>query len=64
MANILVAHGPNMDLLGSREPDVYGRVKLDEVNKKLKDMAAKRGIKLRIIQSNHEGEIVDAIGKE
>lgn len=63
MSKILVLHGPNLDLLGNREPDVYGKVTLKEINSKLKALAKKRKTILKIIQSNHEGQIVDAIGK-
>ena len=63
MEKILVIHGPNLHLLGQREPDVYGKVTLKEINSKLEKLAAKNKVKLKIIQSNHEGEIVDLIGK-
>ncbi|MCG8432007.1 MAG: type II 3-dehydroquinate dehydratase [Candidatus Omnitrophica bacterium] len=63
MKRILVVHGPNLDLLGHREPDVYGRVTLKQINGMLRKQARKRRVALDIIQSNHEGEIVDAIGK-
>lgn len=63
MKKILVIHGPNLNLLGQREPDIYGRLTLGEVNKELKKIAKKRKTGLIIIQSNHEGEIVDLIGK-
>ena len=63
MKKILVIHGPNLNLLGNREPDVYGRITISEVNKKLKSIAKKKGIELDVFQSNHEGEIVDKIGK-
>jgi len=62
MKRILVIHGPNLDLLGQREPKIYGRVTLEEINRELKKIAKRRGVALKIIQSNHEGEIVDAIG--
>ncbi len=62
MAKILVIHGPNLDLLGKREPQVYGKFTLAEVNKRLKDLAKKEKVELEFFQSNHEGEIVDAIG--
>lgn len=62
MIKILVIHGPNLNLLGKREPDIYGNVTIGEINKNLKKLAAKKGVKLDIFQSNHEGEIVDRIG--
>lgn len=63
MKKILVIHGPNLNLLGSSEPDVYGKKTISVVNKKLKSIAKKKGVKLDVFQSNHEGEIVDKIGK-
>ena len=63
MVKILVIHGPNLDLLGTREPDVYGKVTLTQINKELKAQAKKNKVTLKIAQSNHEGEIVDLIGK-
>lgn len=62
MIKILVIHGPNLNLLGKRETDIYGRVTIDHINKKLKEISKKQKIKLDIFQSNHEGEIVDKIG--
>jgi 3-dehydroquinate dehydratase-2 len=58
---ILVIHGPNLNLLGSRETDIYGNQSLDEINNSLKKLAEELGSKLTIQQSNHEGEIVDLI---
>jgi len=63
MKKILVIHGPNLDLLGQREPAVYGRTTLKQIDAELNKVAKKRGVGLKIIQSNHEGEIVDLIGK-
>lgn len=63
MRKILVIHGPNLNLLGQREPDVYGAVTLDEINRKLKALAREHSVELATLQSNHEGDIVDAIGK-
>ena len=59
---MLVIHGPNLNLLGTREPGVYGRVTLQEINGMLRKLAVKRNARLAIKQSNHEGEIVDLIG--
>lgn len=63
MKKILVIHGPNLNLLGQREPAIYGRVTLETINKELKKVAKKAKVTLVIKQSNHEGEIVDLIGK-
>jgi len=63
MKKILVIHGPNLDLLGQREPNIYGRVTLQQINNDLRKIAKKRGVVLKIVQSNHEGEIVELIGK-
>jgi len=63
MDKILVIHGPNLNLLGRREVDIYGTESLDDINAKLKKMAAKLKVGLEVFQSNHEGEIVDIIGK-
>ena len=57
----LVIHGPNLNLLGTREPEVYGRTTLEDVNRGLEAWAQGHGVKLRIVQSNHEGTIIDAI---
>jgi len=59
--NIIVLHGPNLNLLGRREPDTYGHVTLDEINARLEDHALKHGATLRIVQSNHEGVLIDAL---
>lgn len=61
MKNILVLHGPNLNLLGTREPEVYGRVTLDEINTKLSALAETKGIKLAHFQSNTEGALVERV---
>jgi len=63
MRKILVIHGPNLNLLGQREPDIYGKVTIDGINKDLKKTAKSKRVALEIVQSNHEGEIVELIGK-
>lgn len=61
MPRILVLHGPNLNLLGRREPEIYGRVTLEEINLRLQQYAADHDVDLEILQSNHEGSLVDAI---
>ena len=60
--NILLVHGPNLNLLGKRQPDIYGTQTLDNINHYLIQVAQKQGIELKTFQSNHEGEIVSKIG--
>ncbi len=59
---ILVIHGPNLNLLGTREPDVYGQVTLDQINRELQRLAKEHKVSLELYQSNHEGDLVDCIG--
>jgi 3-dehydroquinate dehydratase-2 len=59
--SILVLHGPNLNILGNREPDIYGRVTLDEINRNLAKIASEAGIKLAHFQSNAEAELIDRI---
>lgn len=61
MRKILVMNGPNLNLLGLREPDVYGRITLNDINEALSEMADVNGGELQFIQSNHEGVLIDAI---
>jgi len=58
---ILVIHGPNLNLLGKRETDIYGKVTLEEINKKLRELAGELGVLVDVYQSNSEGELVTEI---
>lgn len=60
-AKILVLHGPNMNLLGQREPAVYGRLTLEQLNARLQAKAAELGASVECVQTNHEGVMVDTI---
>ncbi|RKX26156.1 MAG: type II 3-dehydroquinate dehydratase [Candidatus Zixiibacteriota bacterium] len=64
MPKILVVNGPNLNLLGTREPEKYGSVTLDGIIARLKEQAEKAGAKILSFQSNHEGEIIDFIHRE
>jgi len=57
----LVIHGPNLNLLGTREPEVYGSLTIADINDRLTSWAEARGLELRFVQSNHEGEMIDAL---
>jgi 3-dehydroquinate dehydratase-2 len=61
--NILVINGPNIQLLGRREPEIYGGLTLDQLNLQLRQTAGSLGIEIEFFQSNHEGDIVDRIGE-
>jgi len=58
---IKVIHGPNLNLLGVREPNIYGPMKLEDINKNMEAFAKQNGFDIEFFQSNHEGDIVDAI---
>ncbi len=62
-ASILVIQGPNLNLLGTREPEVYGKTTLEDIHQKLGDLAKARSVDLSTYQSNHEGELIDRIQK-
>ena len=61
MPRILVLHGPNLNLLGRREPEIYGIVTLAEINHRLQTAAAEYCVEIEILQSNHEGGLIEAI---
>lgn len=61
MYRILVVHGPNLNALGSREPDVYGTTTLDDVHERLEQLAAELDIRIESLQSPHEGVLIDAL---
>lgn len=61
MKEVAVIHGPNLNMLGRREPEIYGYLTLDDLNKKIQEQGEKLKLSLTIFQSNHEGEIVDFI---
>jgi len=61
MRNILVLHGPNLNLLGSREPEVYGRITLGEIDERLQDLADKSSAKLTCFQSNAEVALIEHV---
>lgn len=63
MKKILVVHGPNLNLLGEREVGIYGRVSMKEINTLIRETAKKLGVSVKIVQTNHEGQIVDLIQK-
>jgi 3-dehydroquinate dehydratase-2 len=59
--DILLVSGPNLNLLGLREPDVYGAVTLEDIHQRARAVAVRYGVGLRTMQSNHEGALIDAI---
>jgi len=61
MKKILIIHGPNLKGLGKREPEVYGTLTLEEIDREIVKWAAKKGLEVRTFQSNSEGDIIDAI---
>lgn len=61
MTQLLLLHGPNLNLLGTREPEVYGYMTLDDINEKVRQHLAPHGVELRAEQSNHEGALIDVL---
>ena len=64
MVKILVLHGPNLNMLGTREPEIYGNTTLEQINDKLRDLAANLDSEVETFQSNSEGELIDIIQKK
>ena len=58
---VLILHGPNLNLLGVREPGVYGNMGLDEINQRISEYGLKLGVEVKCCQSNHEGVLIDAL---
>lgn len=61
MPKILLIHGPNLNMLGKREPEVYGKLTLEYINERMRKIAGENGAEIRIFQSNSEGALIDAI---
>lgn len=61
--HILVIHGPNLNLLGEREPEIYGRMTLKALEREIKKYCKGKSVKLKCLQSNHEGQLIDWIHK-
>lgn len=59
--NILVIHGPNLNLLGIREPDIYGKTTLDDINRKLREISHAAEARIEVFQSNTEGELINRV---
>jgi 3-dehydroquinate dehydratase-2 len=60
-SRILILHGPNLNLLGTREPEIYGTESLQRVNERLENMAKRYGTSIEVFQSNHEGELIERL---
>ncbi len=62
-SSVLLINGPNLNLLGTREPEVYGKTTLEDITKRMAELAKNAGISLESFQSNHEGELIDRVQK-
>jgi len=58
---ILILHGPNLNLLGTREPEVYGLMTMDDINNKVNELGKELSVEIKCAQSNHEGALIDAL---
>ena len=61
MTRVLVLQGPNLNLVGTREPEIYGHDSLDEIHEGLRRRSAELGLELEVFQSNHEGALIDRL---
>lgn len=62
-SSVLLLNGPNLNLLGTREPEVYGKTTLEDITRRMGELAKNTGISLESFQSNHEGELIDRVQK-
>jgi 3-dehydroquinate dehydratase-2 len=61
MASVLVLHGPNLNLLGEREPEIYGRLTMEDINRQMQELGSELDLEVRAVQSNSEGGLIDAL---
>src|SRR5450759_4275988 len=61
MSSVLVLHGPNLNLLGEREPEIYGKLTLADINRQMEELGGELGLEVRAVQSNSEGALIDTL---